>query len=463
MIESLQATVDALRLQVQELTAQLKQNSANSSKPPSTDPPQAPPPKRSRKPTGRRRGGQPGHERNERALVPPEKVTTVQDLKPEFCRACSRELSGSDPDPYRHQVIEIPKIAPAVHEYRLHSLHCSMCDTTTRALVPDGVPTGQFGPRLQAMASVATGAYRMSKRTVEELLSDFFGVEISLGSIANLEQATSAALAAPVAEVAEAVKQAPIVHADETGWYQRGQRAWLWLVATTQLACFLVSHSRGAKVAKQMLGEAFAGFLVSDRWVGYAWIAVKQRQLCWAHLIRQFVGFQDFDGKAKKLGRALELRAEKMFGLWHRVRDGTLSRSRFRLLMKPIERAVVAHLRACARLPVAKVAGRAREILELEPALWTFVAHAGIEPTNNHAERLVRHGVLWRKSSFGTDSDAGSRFVERILTTVGTLRLQKRNVLDYVEHACRAALVGERPASLLPAGDSTAAILARAA
>lgn len=196
MIESLQATVDALRLQVQELTSQLKQNSANSSKPPSTDPPQAPPPKRSRKPSGRRRGGQPGHDRNERALVPPEKVTTVQDLKPEFCRACSRELSGCDPEPYRHQVIEIPKITPAVHEYRLHSLHCSICDTTTRALVPDGVPTGQFGPRLQAMASVATGAYRMSKRTVEELLSDFFGVEISLGSIANLEQVPRAKLRA---------------------------------------------------------------------------------------------------------------------------------------------------------------------------------------------------------------------------------------------------------------------------
>ncbi len=259
------------------------------------------------------------------------------------------------------------------------------------------------------------------------------------------------------------MKKAPVVHADETGWYQRGKRAWLWVVATTQLACFLVSHSRGTAVAEHLLGEAFAGFLVSDRWVAYAWLDVRRRQLCWAHLIRQFVGFQDFGGKAKRLGRALELRAEQMFALWHRVRDGTLSRSRFRLLMKPIERAVAAHLRACARLPVAKVAGRSREILALEPALWTFVARDGIEPTNNHAERQVRHAVLWRKSSFGTDSDAGSRFVERILTTVATLRLQRRNVLDYVEQACRAALVGEHAPSLLPAGASAGAILRRAA
>ena len=233
-------------------------------------------------------------------------------------------------------------------------------------------------------------------------------------------------------------------------------------MASAQLACFQVSHSRGAKVARQMLGEAFAGFLVSDRWAAYAWVDVHRRQLCWAHLIRQFVGFQDFGGKAKRLGRALELRSEEMFGLWHRVRDGTLSRSRFRLFMRPIERAVVAHLRACTGLPVAKVAGRAREILDLEPALWTFVAREGIEPTNNYAERLVRHGVLWRKSSFGTDSEAGSRFVERIRTTVATLRLQKRNVLDYVEHACRAALWAQRPASLLPAA-SDRVILAQAA
>jgi transposase len=455
--------VEALRVQVQELTAQLKQNSANSSKPPSADPPQAAPPKKPHKPSGRQRGGQPGHERNERELVPLEKVTTVQDLKPEYCRACSRSLSGRDPEPHRHQVIEIPKITPQVHEYRLHSLQCSMCDTTTRAQVPDGVPTGQFGPRLQAMVAVASGSYRMSKRTVEEMLADFFGVEISLGSICKLEQATGEALAAPVEEVAQEIKRAAVVHADETGWYQRGKRAWLWVAATTQLACFLVSQSRGAQVAKQLLGDAFKGFLVSDRWSAYAWVGAKRRQLCWAHLMRQFIGFQDYGPRAQRLGRALELRTTRMFRLWHQVRDGTLSRKRFRLQMRPIERAVLSHLRACTRLPIKKVAGRAREILELQVAMWTFVARPGVEPTNNHAERLVRHGVLWRKSSFGTDSEAGSRFVERILSAVGTLRLQKRNVLDYLEHACRAALRGEPPASLLPLPVSNDRPLAQAA
>jgi transposase len=454
MIESLQATIDELRAQVQELTAQLKQNSSNSSKPPSADPPQAPAPKKRRAKSRRGRGGQPGHERNERELVPLVNVTAVSEVKPDYCRACSRELEGTDPEPYRHQVIEIPRVMPTVHEYRLHSLQCRGCATRTRALVPDGVPTGQFGPRLQAMVAVASGSYRMSKRRIEEMLSDFFGVDLSLGTIANLEQATSVALREPVEEVAREVRCALVVHADETGWYQRGKRAWLWVAATTQLACFLVSQSRGAQVAKQLLGEAFAGFLISDRWSAYTWVETRRRQLCWAHLLRQFVGFQDYGRRAARLGRALELRTTMMFRLWHQVRDGTMSRARFRLQMRPTERAVLAHLRACARLPIPKVAGRAREILALEQALWTFVTQPGIEPTNNHAERLVRHAVLWRKSSFGTDSDAGSRFVERILTTVSTLRLQKRNVLDYVEHACMAALLGQRPASLLPAQPS---------
>jgi transposase len=171
MIESLQATIDGLRLQVGELTAQLKQNSSNSSKPPSMDPPSAPATKPHKR-SGRKRGGQPGHQKHERKLVPPEKVTATQAVKPEYCRGCSHALGGDDPDPYRHQVFEIPKVTPTVHEYQLHTLNCPWCGIRTQALVPDGVPVGQFGPRLQAMAAMASGAYRMSKRTVEEMLAD---------------------------------------------------------------------------------------------------------------------------------------------------------------------------------------------------------------------------------------------------------------------------------------------------
>lgn len=431
-----------------ELTALLKQNSSNSSRPPSSDPPAAPP-SRPRKPSGRRRGGQPGHKKHERRLLPPEQVTATHSLKPEYCRTCSDKLTGEDPAPYRHQVIEVPKVAPLVHEYQLHTLCCRRCRTRTRALLPDGVPHGQFGPRLTALVAVASGTYRMPKRTIQEMLSDLFGIDISLGAISGLEQATSDALAQPVDEVAAAIQHEPIVHADETGWYQRSRRAWLWVVASTQLAYFLISTSRGAKVAKQMLG-AFAGVLASDRWSAYAWVDVERRQICWAHLLRQFVGFQDYDGDARWFGRSLERNTKAMFRLWHRVRDGTLSRTDFQRRMKRIKRLVVRDLRACTTVPVAKVAGRAREILQLETAMWTFVDVDRVDPTNNHAERLLRHSVIWRKSSFGTDSENGSRFVGRILTAVASLRLQRRNVLDFLSDACTAALLGHRPPSLLP-------------
>jgi transposase len=449
-IATLEALVEAQRQEITELKARLSQDSSNSSKPPSSDLPKSKPqPALGVEPTGRKRGGQPGHDKHERQLVPPEKVTQTEAVKPELCLGCGQPLSGEDPEPHRHQVIEIPRITPTVHEYQLHSLQCGVCRHWTRALLPDGVPSGQFGPRLQAMVAVATGAYRMSKRTVQEMLSDWFAVEISLGSISNLEQATSDVLQAPVEQVGQAIQKERVGHADETGWYQRAQRAWLWVFASAQMAFFLIDKNRSAQVAKALLGT-FCGVLVSDRWSAYNWVPVERRQLCWAHLIRQFVGFQDYGGKAKEYGCALETLAKEMFGLWYRVRDGTLSRPEFQLQMKPMERAVVDLLHACTRLSHKKVAGRAREILLLEPALWTFVRQAGVEPTNNHAERLVRHGVLWRKSSHGTDSDAGSRFVERILTTVATLRLQRRNVLDYLTVACEGALLRRPPPSLLP-------------
>jgi transposase len=196
---------------------------------------------------------------------------------------------------------------------------------------------------------------------------------------------------------------------------------------------------------------ALKGILVTDRWSAYTWVDVQRRQLCWAHLLRQFLGFQTHGPEASAIGRSLEWLTETMFHLWHRVRDGTMTRDEFQKRMDPLRSHVVARLREGADCAVRAVAGRCREILELEPALWTFVEIEGVEPTNNEGERRIRHGVMWRKTSFGTDSPNGSRFVERILTVVTTLRMQKRNVLDYLTEACQAALQGRPAPSLLAA------------
>lgn len=448
-IAALEARLRELEAQNQALQARLAQFSGNSSRPPSSDPPGFPPPAPPKR-KGHKRGGQPGHEKHARELVPPERVNRTISVKPEKCRRCGGALTGEDPAPYRHQVIEIPRVQATVEEYQLHALDCPKCGISTRASLPPDVPAGQFGPRLQATVAACSGVYRMSKRAIEELVGDFFGVPISLGSVSNLEQATSEAIAAPVEEVAQAIRQEPIVHADETGWYERSKRAWLWMAVTAHMALFLIRTSRGAKVAKELLGAAFAGILVSDRWTAYMWVALAHRQVCWAHLVRQFRGFQDNGPEASVIGRALELLTETMFHAWHQVRDGTRTREQFQQLIGPLRKEVVRRLQEGTACPVKAVAGRCREILEVEPALWTFAYTEGVEPTNNAAEHRIRHGVMWRKTSFGTDSPRGSRFVERILTVVTTLRLQKRNVLDYLTSACEAALQGRAAPSLLP-------------
>lgn len=448
-IEQLEALVARLEARIRELEAQLARYSGNSSSPPSGDPPGAPPPALPKR-TGRRRGAQLGHEGHRRTLVPPDQVTRTQVLKPSTCRRCGKSLVGADPKPYRHQVIDLPKVVATVEEYQLHALVCDDCRISTRATLPIGVPTTQFGPRLQAVVSVCSGDYGMSKRQIERLVEDFFNIPIALGSIPDLEQSTSEAIAAPVEQVAQAIRTEPIVNADETGWYESHKRAWLWVAVTGTMALFLIRASRGAEVAKELLGEAFAGVLHSDRWRAYTWVDAARRQLCWAHLLRQFRGFQDLGEEAAKIGVALELLTETMFHCWHRVRAGTLSRAAFQAFIAPLREQVILRLEEGRASSIRGVAGRCREILALEHALWTFAYMDGVEPTNNAAERIIRHGVLWRKRSFGTDSSAGSRFVERILTAVATLRLQRRNVLDYMTAACQAFLRGEPPPSLLP-------------
>lgn len=449
-IEEQRRTIVLLEARVLELEAQLGRRSGNSSLPPSADPPGAPPPAPPKR-TGRRRGAQPGHPGRSRTLLPPERVTHTEVLKPQSCRRCGKGLTGEDPVPNRHQVIDIPKVVATVNEYQLHALRCPECGITTCATLPPGVPTIDFGPRLQAIVSLCSGDYRMSKRDIERLVEDFFDVPISLGSISMLEQVSSEAIAAPVEEVAQAIQKQPVVHADETGWYEHSKRAWLWVAVTGSIAVFLIRASRGAEVAKELLGEMFSGILHSDRWSAYSWVDAVRRQLCWAHLLRHFRGFQERGPEAAEIGSALQLLTEVMFHAWHQVKDGTMTRADFQAIMERLKQRVLARLHEGASCSVPHVAGKCREILKLEPALWTFVHTEGVEPTNNAAELMMRHGVLWRKGSFGTDSPNGSRFVERILTVVLTLRLQKRNVLDYMTSACESFLRGEPPPSLLPA------------
>jgi transposase len=448
-VQTLTSMVHTLQEQVRTLEERLNQTSRNSSRPPSSDPPQ---PQRPRRPPGkRRRGGQPGHPGHTRPLVPVEEVDEVVVLKPKQCRSCHAPLSGDDTSPFRHQVIEIPPIKPVITEYQWHQVTCSECGKTTRVPWPDGVPSGTYGPRIQATVALCTGAYRLSKRTTQQAMDEVFGVPMSVGTISQLEQATTAAVAAPVEAARTYVHAQAVAHLDETSWRQGVKRAWLWVAVTSWVTVFVVRMSRGGPVARELLGETFAGILVTDRYSAYNWYPVRWRQLCWAHLLRDFEAMRAREGRSEEIGEALLAQAHQMFTWWHRVREGTLTRSTFRSYMSPLRREVERLLEAGSRCGILKTAGTCRDILKRREALWTFVQVVGVEPTNNAAERSIRPGVLWRKGSVGTQSAAGSRFVESMLTVVSTLKQQQRNVFAYLTAACEAALRREAAPSLLPA------------
>jgi transposase len=303
------------------------------------------------------------------------------------------------------------------------------------------------------MVSLLSGRYHLSKRDTQSIMADFFQADVSLGSVPALEQRTSEVVRVPVDEAREYVKTQPVIHVDETGWREANQKAWLWVAATTLVTVFLIRQSRGGKVAREMLSEAFKGIVVSDRWSAYNWLRTILRQLCWAHLLRDFQAFVDRGGESQPIGEAILAQADLMFQWWHKVRDGTMSRATFQEKMQTVQRKTGELLRQGTACNHSKTAGTCRDILKREDALWTFVRVEGVEPTNNLGERQVRPGVLWRKNSFGTQSEAGSRFVERIMTVVATLKQQHRNILDYLTEACDAANWGKQTPSLRP-GDA---------
>ncbi len=455
IIAEQQAGIAALEARVADLEERLRQNSQNSSRPPSADAPEVRRPA-TRAPSGRKPGGQPGHEGHQRLLLPEDAVDALVSVKPPRCRRCGARLHGTDAAPRRHQVAELPRVRPHVTEYQVHTLGCAVCGEQTAGAWPAGVPAGAFGPRLEATVALCTGVYHLSRRTTVGLMADLFGVDLALGTVSACEQAVSAAVAAPVAEAHAYVREQAVVHADETGWRQARQRAWLWVVVSALVTVFLVHRRRSTEAARALLGELTRAILVTDRWSAYKHWAVEQRQLCWAHLRREFTAFTERSGASARLGRGLLRDTKVLFAHWHRVRDGTLSRRRFWRAMRPLRRRVEGRLRRGVRVADAKTAATCRDLLALAPALWTFIDLPGVEPTNNAAERALRPAVLWRRKSFGTHSAAGSRFAERLLTVAATLKQQGRNVVDYMTAACDASLHGQSAPSLLPAASAPA-------
>jgi len=438
---------------IRDLEARLGQNASNSSMPPSANPPQAPPPVR-KKPTGRKPGGQPGHVAHLRTRLPPERLTEpTMHYLPAMCETCHDDLAAApgpdDPEPRWHQVVELPEIPVQVTEYQAHGRTCPSCGHVTWAQIPQEIRDHVCGPRLAATMSFLSGVVHASKRSIEEFVETVFQAPIALGTVSNLEQEMSAALAGAHAEAQQAVQQAPVKNVDETSWKQAGDKRWLWGAATNLVACFVIAPTRGALGLAALLGKKIKGIIGSDRWSVYGQLKLGLRQLCWAHLKRDFQKLVDRNSDATDIGDMGLEAVEILFDLWHNFRGGGLSRAQLQRQIAPVRQTLRVWLERGCACKDTKAAAFCENLLAIEPALWTFVRKEGVEPTNNHMERLLRPGVLWRKNAFGCHSEAGCRFVERILTVVQTLRLQKRPVLEFLHKSLLAHRQAQKPPQLL--------------
>ena len=454
-VPELHRQVAALAERVHDLEARLGRDSSNSSRPPSSDPPWARGGKRRPPagPSGRQAGGQPGHGGHFRALAPAERVDAVVDHWPERCAGCAVPLAGGTGTGgyVPHQVTELPALRATLTEHRLHRVACAACGATTRAALPPDVPAGAHGPRLQAAVATLSGGYRLSRRAVADLCGALLDAPLSVGSVDALCRATGAALAQPVAEAAATLPRAPVVHADETPWKQGKARPWLWVAVTAPATVFRIAAGRDRGVIQGLVGAAYAGTLVTDRYSAYAWLDVAYRQVCWAHLARDFQALIDRRGPAAPLGREALALVRRLFTAWRRFRAGDPDRPALQTTLAPVQEELAALLHAGQENADARAAGLCRALLRVWPALWTFADVDGVEPTNNAAERALRPAVLWRRGSFGTRSEEGARFAERLLTATATCKQHGRSVLAYLTDLCTATQRGLPLPSLLPA------------
>jgi transposase len=429
-----------LELEVAELRERLGQNSQSSSKPPSSDPPSVSRPNK-RQPSGRKRGGQRGHQGHGRTLLPPDQVDHIVELRPVSCQQCSSLLMGDDPAPARRQVSELPPVRARVTEYRQHTLNCPHCGASNRAGWPEEAPSGCFGPRAQAVVGYLTGRLGLSHRDVTEAMEALHGLRLGLGSVSAIQDQVSKALEQPVKTAQQYVHQQPVNHVDETGWPECAKQKWLWINATPEVTVFRLLNRRGQAEAREVIGRGFLGTVNTDRYAAYHWVDGRRRQLCWAHLKREFLAISERDGVSAEIGDGLLEQVKEIFKAWHELKAGSLSREAFQRQMEPVQARVKNLIEKGAACDQEKTRRTCENLLKHEVSLWTFVREEGVEPTNNNAERLLRRAVLWRRKSFGTQSASGSRFVERVLTVVTSLRQQGRDVLEYLASAC-ASVVG---------------------
>jgi transposase len=462
LIATLRARIAEQAAMIEELERRVNRNSGNSSNPPSSDPPKSRAERRRearaklKELSKRKPGGQPGHEGKHRELVGSERVDRRSEHLPQRC-CCGHRFDGSEErvgEPLVHQKWELPPIRPLVFQYDLLRLRCPCCGKPRLAELPEGVSWSAFEPRLEAHIAVLAGVYRLSRRQVRQVVHEVFGCPISVGAVDAAIMRMSAILKDPWEQLREYIQKAQQVHADETGWRLSGAQQYLWVATSALAACFRIDPHRSQQAAKELLGEQFGGFVISDRYTGYHWLDVLQQQLCWAHVIRQLVEVSERQRTPGKLGRKLLKAAREVIATHRRYLEEDHDLDWLREQLSPLRERIQGLLEQGARGRHQRTANFCAGLLEEYDALWTFcdVNDIEIPLTNNAAERALRHAVIMRRVQGGTQSEQGNRWIERILSVRETLRLQDRPALDYLIRAATAGHHRQPTPSLLPSG-----------
>lgn len=437
-----------------ELARRLGMDSSNSSLPPSSDGHGTASKSNTSESAKKKRssGGQPGHRRHERPLRPTDKCDDVHMIRPSHCDGCGTSLEhlADDSSPRRHQVTELPEIKLVVTEYQQQRLQCPCCGHFTLAKLPSGVPPGQFGPGIISAVTMLGGLCRLSQRLTVTVLEDLFHLKISTGMISKLQRIGQRSLQPVHDEIAEQVRSSQIVHADETSWREANTKAWLWTAISQTATLFQICSSRSSTAAQQLLGEEFAGTVITDRYGSYNWIDDARRQFCWAHLLRDFQAMIDVGGEAAEVGERAKSAGRRLIHKWKQWASGKIQRSTFEQHFRRLRKTIFSALQDGLSCGEAKTEGTCCELFKKWDCLWTFTKIDGVAPTNNAAERAVRHGVIWRKLSQGTQSKSGSRYVETILSVLATCRQNTLDAFGFVHSAITAHLNNQPAPKILP-------------
>lgn len=429
------ARVEKLEIENRELRARLNSDSNNSSKPPSSDFKKK---KKQKQSSGKTSGGQKGHRGHYRSLMDESEVDKIVECEGfDACKHCGGEvISSGSGNHVRHQVHELPEVKLEVTEYRLAIGQCQCCLHKQVAALPQGISWGITGPRLTSFMSMMITKYQLSRRMLVEFLKEHFHFQLSLGTVFKKQRLVNNILEKPINELLPIIKEEPSSNIDETSHRQSGKNYWTWVVASKTAAYFKITKSRGKKVLDELMKD-FKQVVISDRYAVYNYFDSSQRQLCWAHLIRDFTRLKQSKEKViSRIGKGLLACVSQLFEHWHQFKKGKITREVLLRETTFIIPAVGEYLEQGRYTdPKLRVARFCKNLLDRFSSLWMFLEYEEIEPTNNHAERCLRSLVIWRKKYFTTHSDYGSEYVARTASLLRTSQLRQINAFHYLSHA----------------------------